>query len=444
MPYSSQGTISSSNVDSQYHQHEGWYPGGQNSNNSEGSSDARNYYPAPVACLLPLDSNFATQAIAAQRTTRAAAKQGKPLQQAAGIKKQTKQKATPKTSKAGLEHMVDLEGKENQPQDDAEEMNLLEGELGFEEVDSLFTFQETQPEREPKQNNQQPINQSHTAHPPSTRVSKTGKVQELVPVKAPKTPDPIRGLLRGARISIEEILKLPLTMQVGQFLDKSDIARQELALNMQRSTPRYRVKRTPKAKNQADLSKSNMAITASVQREPPTIIAHAFDDDRQSQPFMITAWIGTVKLPRTLIDGGSLVELVSRTKLQSMTPPPRVHTDGYLRVSLATDAIHTLTNYVYLPVNVQGIQAVVKAWVVDNQVYDLLLGVPWIRRVGLNPDYGTEKVTIRGNDSVPRQVPAEIIPMHVNLPTVELDEDETSGDAADAACQILLDEQENY
>ena len=97
-----------------------------------------------------------------------------------------------------------------------------------------------------------------------------------------------------------------------------------------------------------------------------------------------------------------------------------------------------------LSIHVQGIQAVVKAWVVDNQVYDLLLGVPWIRRVGLNPDYGTGKVTIRGNDSVPRQVPAEIIPMHVNLPTVELDDDESPGDAADEACQILLDEQENY
>lgn len=181
-------------------------------------------------------------------------------------------------------------------------------------------------------------------------------------MKAPKTPDPIRGLLGGSRFSIDEILKLPLTMEVGQFLDKSDIARQELALSMQRSTPRHRVKKSPKAKNQTDpSSSSNMAIAALVQREPPTVTAHAFDDDGQSQPFMITAWIGSVKLPRTLIDGGSLVELVSRLKLQAINPPPQIHTDGYLRVSLATDVIYTLTNYIYLPVIVQGIQAVVKA-----------------------------------------------------------------------------------
>ena len=423
-------------------------PNQQQLANGQGSSDARNYYPAPVVCLLPVSGNFSTPAMAAQRTIRSSAKQDKLLQQPAGIKKQTKQKAVPKVSKAGLEHIADMEEKENQQPDKAEEMKISEDEVEFEEAESPFTFQATQPTSQTqKQDSKQPAAsaQSQATYPPQTRINKNGKVQELVPVKAPKTPDPIRGLLGGSRFSIEEILKLPLTMEVGQFLDKSDIARQELALSMQRSTPRYRVKKSPKAKNQTDpSSSSNMAIAASVQREPPTVTAHAFDDDGQSQPFMITAWIGSVKLPRTLIDGGSLVELVSRLKLQAMNPPPQIHTDGYLRVSLATDVIHTLTNYVYLPVNVQGIQAVVKAWVVDNQVYDLLLGVPWIRRVGLNPDYGTGKVTIRGNDSVPRQVPAEIIPMHVNLPTVELDDDESPGDAADEACQILLDEQENY
>ena len=81
---------------------------------------------------------------------------------------------------------------------------------------------------------------------------------------------------------------------------------------------------------------------------------------------MITSWVGSVKLTRTLLDGGSIVELVNRRKIQTMDPPLYVYSDGHLRVSLATDAISTLTNYVYLPVNVEGIQAVVKAWVVDN------------------------------------------------------------------------------
>ena len=159
---------------------------------------------------------------------------------------------------------------------------------------------------------------------------------------------------------------------------------------------------------------------------------------------MITSWIGAVKLTRTLLDGGSIVELVNRRKLLAMNPPPQVYTDGHLRVSLPTDAVHTLTNYTFLPVNVEGVEAIVKAWIVDNQVYDLLLGVPWMRRVGFNPNYATGKVTISGDDDKLRQVAAEIFPVQVGLPTVEIGDDENEEDAADAACQILLDEPGNY
>lgn len=126
-----------------------------------------------------------------------------------------------------------------------------------------------------------------------------------------------------------------------------------------------------------------------------------------------------------------------------MKPPPYIHSDGHLRVCLATDVISTLTNYVHLPVNVEGVRALIKAWVVDNQVYDLLLGIPWMRRVAFCPDYGTGKVVIKGHDGIVRQVPAELCPMDVHLPTVELEVDEESDDTADAACQFLLDQQEN-
>ena len=83
-----------------------------------------------------------------------------------------------------------------------------------------------------------------------------------------------------------------------------------------------------------------------------------------------------------------------------------------------------------------------KAWVVDNQVYDLLLGIAWMRRVASCPDYGTGKVVIKGDDGIVRRVPAELCPMEVHLPTVELEVDEDNEDTADAACQFLLDQQE--
>ena len=67
------------------------------------------------------------------------------------------------------------------------------------------------------------------------------------------------------------------------------------------------------------------------------------------------------------------------------------------------------------------------------------------RRVAFNPNHGTGVVTISGNDNISRRLEAEIFPVRVDLPIVELDleEKENWADAADAACQILIDEQEN-
>ena len=301
--------------------------------------------------------------------------------------------------------------------------------------------------KDSNQQSQQPVvyqtpKQAPKGGPPETRVTKTGKVQELVAAKAPALPDPIRGMLGRQRCDVGDIMALPIQLTVGELLDRSDTTIKELAFHMQRATPRYRIKRQAKT-NQAAAQQAGAVIAAAVPKEPPEITAHAYDDDGQSQPLMMTAWIGSVNPTKTLLDGGSTVELVNRRKLQAMTPQPRIHTDGHLRVSLATDAIHALTNYAWLPINVEGVQAAVKAYLVDNQVYDLLLGVPWMRRVGFHPNYGTGQVTISGDDGIARHVPAQTFPMHANLPTVEIDEEEDEQTAADAACQLLLDEQGN-
>jgi hypothetical protein len=76
---------------------------------------------------------------------------------------------------------------------------------------------------------------------------------------------------------------------------------------------------------------------------------------------------------------------------------------------------------------------------VDVDIYDLLLGLSWMRRVYCNPYYGSGNVTITGDDSKERKVPAKLVSITAELPTVDLNDDE---DSADLACQYLLDEQE--
>jgi len=56
-----------------------------------------------------------------------------------------------------------------------------------------------------------------------------------------------------------------------------------------------------------------------------------------------------------LLDRGSIVELIDRSKVLEILPPPKVYTDDYLRVSLATDTIYILNNYIFLLVNLEGV-----------------------------------------------------------------------------------------
>ncbi|KAL9000619.1 MAG: hypothetical protein Q9188_005641 [Gyalolechia gomerana] len=412
------------------------------------------YYPHPVACILPAGKSARIPAMAAQRPHSRASK---PTQ-APGAGVQKSRKKASKGKKVAFANQGSDKENESLDEDEDEEMDTSEEDdipLIQRRGNAIQQGYETEQPRNTSQ--KETVTEEVTVpqssqHPPKTRLNKAGKVQELVPVKAPKQPDPIRGLAEQSRFAVEDILRLPITVNVGQLLDKSDLARQELALAMQRSTPKYRVKKATKAKGsgqhavQQTATDASSVIAASVHTLPPVVTAYAHDDDGQSQPLMVASRIGFVKSPRTLLDGGAIVELVNRQFLLTLNPPPRVHTDWHLKISLATDAIHTLTNYCYLPVNIEGVEAIVKAWVVDNQVYDLLLGVPWMRRVGYNLNYRTGEVTVTGNDEIARKVPVELFPITpgLHLPTVEIDDEVDDEDAADAACQLVIDEQENY
>ena len=407
--------------------------------------EAADYHPT-VACLLPLSSNTFGPAMAA---TRSQPKKNEAASKTtnAGVSKSETQKAKDAKAKkdsdrlkANVERIAAAENEENEEPED------MVTDDDFEEAIAQGSQSQTPPAvYQPPAARQVKVQKKETIVNqtlPTTRVSKTGKVQELVQSKSPKVADPIRGMSTKQRFDIGQILDLPIQISVGEFLDRSDVTIKELAYNMQRATPRYRVKRPTKTQIASNTPEASGAAMVASTINAPNITAHAFDDDGNTQPLMVTAWVGDVKFERTLIDGGSIVEIISSRMLKKMSPPPHIHHDGHLKVSLATDVVHTLTNYVLLPINVAGVQAVVKAWIVDNQVYDLLLGISWMRRVAFHPNYGTGRVTITGNDGLVREMSAEISPLTASLPTVEI-EDEDDELAADAACQLLLDEQEN-
>lgn len=73
--------------------------------------------------------------------------------------------------------------------------------------------------------------------PPQTKVTKTGKVQQLVQPSSPKYQDLIRGVSQATRFNINQILDMPVTLTLSQLMDRSDSTIKDLAYNIQRSTP---------------------------------------------------------------------------------------------------------------------------------------------------------------------------------------------------------------
>lgn len=333
-----------------------------------------------------------------------------------------------------------------------EEQNIYEEDGGEQELqEAMDTEVETQTQGgQPTSYAPQPLQQNWNAAninqersvnhgPPQTRITKTGKVQELVVTKQIKAPAPIRAMVGRTADINERIMDLVFPISLREYWNASDRAIKEAAYSLQRSTPRYRIRKQPSAAVGDTVPPANAALYG--QEIAPVVTARAHDDDGRSAPLMVTSWINQQCLPRTLLDGGSLIELISRKSLNKMQPMPRIRTDGNIRVSLANDSLTTLTSYVVIPVNVEGVECMVKAWIVDVHVYDLLLGVGWMRRMHFNTHYGQGLVTIAGNDGAVRRIPAQIVPIDTGLPTIEMeDEDEMT---ADQACQQIIDSQEN-
>lgn len=100
-----------------------------------------------------------------------------------------------------------------------------------------------------------------------------------------------------------------------------------------------------------------------------------FDDDELSQPLMFTLWAQELQMGRTLLDGKLRIALINKKLVNKMTLRPPIYRDNRVKISFTNNANITLSKFVKIPVNVQGVETVIQAWLVDMKVYDLLLGV---------------------------------------------------------------------
>ncbi|KAI9884923.1 MAG: hypothetical protein M1823_003270, partial [Watsoniomyces obsoletus] len=132
--------------------------------------------------------------------------------------------------------------------------------------------------------------------------------RELVPVRPPKANPPIRAIEGEERYTINEALGQEVSLTMKQLLDISPPARKQMAFALQLATPRYRRVRVPQS-TVRPAGAVNHAVAAG--SRPPVVSTKAHQDDNQASLFFITAWVNDIPVDNTLVDGGSMVDLIS-------------------------------------------------------------------------------------------------------------------------------------
>ena len=99
-----------------------------------------------------------------------------------------------------------------------------------------------------------------------------------------------------------------------------------------------------------------------------------------------------------------MVELISRKVVQDLELTV-YRMDEKWTLQLADNGHATVQEYVWVTINVSGIRALVKAFILgDGQVYDLLLSKRWMYRVHAVEDHEAGTLTISGTDWLKRVV----------------------------------------
>lgn len=100
-------------------------------------------------------------------------------------------------------------------------------------------------------------------------------------------------------------------------------------------------------------------------------------DDEMSLALMISSWVLHQHLAKTFLEKGLLVKLLSRRCVREMKSRPSTQRDSHIQVELANDKVTTSDKYLDIAIKVERVEAVMKAWLVDDEVYDVLLGMDW-------------------------------------------------------------------
>lgn len=106
----------------------------------------------------------------------------------------------------------------------------------------------------------------------------------------------------------------------------------------------------------------------------PAITAEAFEDEENTTCLYIRSWTNGRPVDRTLVDKGPVVELVSPDLVKKLVNIQVHEMEEGWYLKLANDQTEVIKKYVWLLVNVAGVLANVKAYIMGgSEMFDLLL-----------------------------------------------------------------------
>ncbi|KAL7267968.1 hypothetical protein RUND412_009428 [Rhizina undulata] len=131
----------------------------------------------------------------------------------------------------------------------------------------------------------------------------------------------------------------------------------------------------------------------------------AHEDDNLAQAMYISAEVNGVICTKVIIDGGAMIKLVGHSLVEKLNA--KEYSTDKMGVRMADDSVVVLESYVWLNVNVGGIIAQVKVYVLPvEQTYRLLLSRRWLRRVRAVEHYFENVFSLEGKDNKRKYVRA--------------------------------------
>lgn len=266
-----------------------------------------------------------------------------------------------------------------------------------------------------------PLYQSHPNERIDVGQRKTAATGPSTQPKKDKDTIPIRIIKAGQlkRYDIADTLcGWQVHMSMAQLLDRSPQIRTQLVRYLQSDKPLRRPKR-----------RTAQVATAQVMK----VLDEGFDEDTGPISCMyIRAFVKGVQVDRTMVDSGAVIELISPGLVKRIG----LHTlqmDKKWSLKLANDIIVPITQYTLIPLNVEGIQTICRAYVMgESETYELLLSKNWLRRVRAVEDHGRNTLVISGRNGKKANV---TITQATPFPdrVVELREEEDGGSEEDLA-----------